>query len=101
MEIRTPRALGALIRTRRRELKLGQEALAARVGVSRPWLSAVERGKPTAEIGLVFRTLAALGLTLDARVEGSIQRDPSPPVRQGIPRVNIDEIVDRHRKSRS
>lgn len=101
MEIRTPRALGALIRTRRRELKLGQEALAARVGVSRPWLSAVERGKPTAEIGLVFRTLAALGLTLDARVESSIQRDPSPPVRQGIPRVNIDEIVDRHRKSRS
>ena len=43
----------------------------------------------------------ALGLTLDARVEGGIQRDSSPPARQGIPRINIDEIVDRHRKSRS
>nr|PZN76872.1 MAG: transcriptional regulator [Pseudomonadota bacterium] len=101
MEIRTPKALGALIRARRRELKLGQEVLAARVGVSRPWLSAVERGKPTAEIGLLLRTLTALGLTLDVRVEGDAQPDSTAPARPSLPQIDIDEIVDRHRKNRS
>jgi len=31
MEVRTPRALGALIRARRRELNFGQEAFAGRL----------------------------------------------------------------------
>lgn len=100
MEVRTPSALGALIRARRRELKLDQATLAARAGVSRPWLSAVEKGKPTAELGLVLRTLAALGLILDIRAEGA-QSDSPPTVRVNLPQIDIDAIVDRHRKSRS
>jgi len=34
--------------------------------VSRRWLSDLEAGKATAEIGLVLRTLDALGIELDA-----------------------------------
>lgn len=100
MEVRTPRALGALIRACRRELNFGQEAFAARVGGSRPWLSAVERGKPTAEMALVLRTLAALGLILDVRAEGGAQPHSSPPARPDLPRIDLNEIVERHRKSR-
>ncbi len=43
-----------------------QTNLAAAAGVSRRWLSDLEAGKATAEIGLILRTLQALGLALDA-----------------------------------
>ena len=56
--------LGHAIRVKRRERGLTQVALAAAAGVSAPWLSAVENGKPGAEIGLIFKVLAALGLSL-------------------------------------
>jgi HTH-type transcriptional regulator/antitoxin HipB len=64
MELRTPRDIGGLIRAYRRALGLDQRGLAARVGVSRLWVSEVERGKPGASLGLVLRTLAELGVTL-------------------------------------
>ena len=101
MEVRTPSALGALIRARRRELKLDQATLAARVGVTRQWLIAVERGKPTVALGLVLRTLAALGLILDVRVEGTPQQYLPSHARPTLPQIDIDGIVNRYRKSRS
>ncbi|WP_394838955.1 helix-turn-helix domain-containing protein [Pendulispora rubella] len=64
MHLRTAKDLGAAIRQRRRELKLGQRTLAERVGVSRQWISECEHGKPRAELGLILRTLRALGLKL-------------------------------------
>jgi HTH-type transcriptional regulator/antitoxin HipB len=64
MNIRTASDLGALVRDRRGAQGLSQEALALRAGVSVRWLKAFEAGKSTAEIGLVLRTLGALGLTL-------------------------------------
>ena len=56
--------LGHAIRLIRREQGMTQAELAARAGVSAPWLSAVENGKPGAEIGLVFKVLGALGRSL-------------------------------------
>ena len=69
MIARTPADLGRLIRARRRALGLGQQELAERVGVSRLWIVEFERGKPRAEVGLVLRTLTALGLALDVAEE--------------------------------
>lgn len=66
MQINTARDIGALIKDRRRALKLSQTYLAARVGVSRPWLAKLEKGKSTAQIGLVLRTLRELGVFIDA-----------------------------------
>jgi len=97
MKVRIPRALGALDRARHRELKLNPTSFASRAGGIQGWLSAIERGKPTAEIGRVLRTLAVLSLILDAHVESSAQRDSSPPARRSLPKIDIDEIVDRHR----
>ena len=75
MRIASARDLGLYARDRRRDLAMTQTNLAAAAGVSRRWLSDLEAGKATAEIGLVLRTLQALGLALDAepvdvRVEG-------------------------------
>jgi HTH-type transcriptional regulator/antitoxin HipB len=64
MMIQTAKDLGALVRDRRGTRGLSQQALAGRAGVSVRWLKAFEAGKSTAEIGLVLRTLGALGLTL-------------------------------------
>lgn len=96
MIVRTPSDLGLLIRSRRRELGLDQRTLAERVGVSRLWIIEFERGKPRAEIGLVLRTLTALGLRLDASTEGAVKR--AGPSRAAPP--DIDAIVDAARKRR-
>ncbi len=66
MRLRTVRDIGALVRDRRRAAGLSQDQLAARAGVSRRWLAALEAGKPGAEVGLVLRTFAALGADLTA-----------------------------------
>ena len=71
MRIRTPAELGALIRDHRKRLRLHQKSLAEKVDVSRQWIVDVEKGKPGAPIGLVLRTLNALGIAFDATTEGS------------------------------
>jgi y4mF family transcriptional regulator len=65
VQTRTSRDLGVVIRAARREQGMTQAQLAAAVGVARSWVIAVERGKSTAEVGLVLRTLAVLGLVAD------------------------------------
>ncbi len=94
MLLRTPNDLGSAIRDRRRRLNLDQSDLARQIGVSRKWIIDVEKGKPRAEIGLVLRTLDALGLrlSLDPAGENAI---PAVPV------ADIDKILDRTRHDRS
>ena len=82
-----------IVRGRRRDLGLTQGALAARVGVSRKWLSEFERGATAPDLGLVVKTLDALGLEISivdpaARPAGP----PSPTV------VDLDAIVAAHRR---
>lgn len=88
--VTTARDIGALIRQRRRELGLGQDELASKVGVSRQWIVAIERGKPGAALGLVLRTLGALQLyvTIDGAEAKTGRRIMVP---------DIDEIVRRAR----
>jgi len=92
MLIRTPADLGAIIRDRRKKLKLGQADLAERIGVNRKWVIGIEQGRVRAELGLVLRALDALGLRLDASPENvGSPRAPS---------VNIDNIVAAARKGK-
>ena len=60
MLIRSPADLGAIIRERRKQLKLDQAELAKRIGVSRQWLVGVEQGHPRAALGLVLRAIDTL-----------------------------------------
>lgn len=97
MQLRTPRDIGGLIRTRRRALGLDQRSLAQRVGVSRLWIGEVEHGKPGASLGLVLQTLAELGVTLsasDAPGSGQSAQADIPPVDS----PDIDAIVEAARR---
>ena len=79
----TPRDLAAAVRGRRLSLGLSQAEVARRAGVSRPWLSAVETGKPTVEFGLVLELLDVLGLGLQVEIP------PSSP-----DSVDLDAILE-------
>jgi len=94
MRIRTPTDLGALIRDRRTKLGLSQATLAQKVGVSRQWIVAVEKGKPRAEIGLLLRTVRALGIALMAETEAVGKKRGSSAA------VDIDSIVAAARERR-
>lgn len=87
MRITSPRDLGLFVQDRRRHLGQSQTELAEAANVSRRWLSNLEAGKPTAEIGLVFRTLDALGIILDARL------DQVPPGQ-----LDLDEYLSKFKR---
>ena len=78
MRISSARDLGLFVRDRRQNLDMTQAELAAAANVSRRWLTNLESGKPTAEIGLVLRTLDALGLVLDAELDATGIWRPRP-----------------------
>lgn len=97
MYVRTPSDLGSAIREQRRRLNVSQQKLADDVGVSRQWLVEVERGKTRAELGLVLKTLAALGLRValdDGKTVGRSDQAVAPPP------PDIDAIVARARKEK-
>jgi DNA-binding XRE family transcriptional regulator len=59
-----------------------QAQLADNVGVTRAWVIAIEQGKSRAEIALVLRTFATLGLVADVV--------PAPVLLGGI---DLDELL--------
>ena len=69
MKISTPAELGAYIRDRRKARGLSQDDLAKLVPASQKWVSEVENGKTTAEIGQVMRLLSVLGVSIDLGAE--------------------------------
>ena len=92
MLIRTPADLGAVIRDRRKRLKLDQSTLAKRIGVGRQWIIEVEHGHPRAELGLVLRALDALAIHLDASSEAANSHCSTRPA------VDINAIVAKAKK---
>lgn len=64
MKIKSVEELGKAIRTRRKELHYTQAFLAEFTGFSVSFISDVERGKATAEIGKTLQLLMILGLDL-------------------------------------
>jgi HTH-type transcriptional regulator/antitoxin HipB len=79
MLIYSAKDLSALIRTERKKKGWTQEDLANRAEVSIPWLSQLERGKATVQLGLVLRILKELQLSLrigNDHDRGAPQTDP-------------------------
>lgn len=64
VSIKTPKDLGSVIRERRKKAKLTQKRAAALAGVGVRFLSELERGKPTAQIGKTLKVAQLLGLEL-------------------------------------
>ncbi len=95
--LRTPAAIGALLKDRRRALGLDQADLAAQIGVSRLWVNQVERGKPGASLGLVLRALAALGIELSGHALDK-QGEKRPSAVAPIVAPDIDAVVANSRR---
>jgi len=89
MRIRTPLEFGLVIREKRRQRKLSQAELARKVGVSRQWIVAVERGKSRSELSLVLQTLNVLNISLSVDVER-----PPPASDATIEPVDIDAVIE-------
>ncbi|MEA1928860.1 MAG: helix-turn-helix transcriptional regulator [Candidatus Auribacterota bacterium] len=62
MITQSPEQLGAVIRARRRELKVTQKDLALTCGTGLRFIIDLEKGKPTCQIGKILQVLQALGL---------------------------------------
>lgn len=58
-------ALGDRLRDARLRRRVSQEAMAARVGVSRPTLRHLEQGDPSVNLSTLARALTVLGLEAD------------------------------------
>ena len=74
---------------------LSQTVLARKVGVGRQWVVAIERGKSRAELGLVLRTLSALGLSITSEADN---RPPRPA--DDLATIDIDAVVSNARHER-
>ena len=89
--LRSVTDVSAVIHDARRALGLSQRELAERVGVSRQWVVEIEGGKSRAELGLVLRTLDALGVRLV--VDDGSER--SPAIASLVTGADIDALLDR------
>jgi HTH-type transcriptional regulator/antitoxin HipB len=91
MRVNTPRDVAAAVRGRRIGLGMSQADLARRAGVSRPWVSQVEAGKPTAQLSMVIRLLEALDLQIEIAEPGSEAADETAS-------VDLDELLEEYRR---
>jgi HTH-type transcriptional regulator / antitoxin HipB len=64
---RTPTQLGAVLRRRRQEMGLSQDAFASRTHLRQATISALENSATDARLGTLFEALAILDLELVVR----------------------------------
>lgn len=91
------RDIGRLIRAQRQDLGWSQAELAQRLDTSRRWVSEIEHGKSTAQVGLVLAALQTLGF--DLRVEHSSRRGESREQGVGATQLStadLGKILSRH-----
>lgn len=90
-------ALGKIIARARAQRGLSQAALASMLGSSQAWVSEVESGKPTAQLGKVLRALTALGVRLEAMTLASAEPVAGRKARRGArSRTSLDELLASH-----
>ncbi len=77
MRIRTARDIGILIREARKRRGLSQAALAKLLNTTQTWVSWIENGKPTAEIGSVLLALTTLGVEMNYNLPSGLPGDTS------------------------
>ena len=92
MLVKTPADIGRLIRGARTAAGLTQSQLASRCDTNQAWISLVENGKDTVEIGTVMKVLSVLRLSLDATETGTPVSDAAAGFADDFP--DIDSIVD-------
>jgi y4mF family transcriptional regulator len=85
--------IGKIVAAARRHRKLTQAELAQAIGSTQAWVSEVEQGKETAQIGKVLRALSHLGVRLQTGVvPWSARRSPAPESKS----VALSDIIAAH-----
>lgn len=70
MQVNDSVSLGQAIRNRRKELSYTQKYISEVTGFSMSFLSDLENGKPTCEIGKTLHIMNMLGLNLNVEARG-------------------------------
>jgi HTH-type transcriptional regulator / antitoxin HipB len=99
MKVTRPEDVGSLIRQRRLDLKLTQAQLAERLDATQKYISRLEAGKPTVQLGGVLKVFRELGIGLlvdfdNVSSEGPPTAEPDRKRRNRGPRFSIDRLVD-------
>jgi y4mF family transcriptional regulator len=85
--------IGKIIAAARRHHSLTQAELAKAIGSTQAWVSEVEQGKETAQIGKVLRALSHLGVRLQTGVvPWSAVKSATPEPRS----VSLSDIITAH-----
>ncbi len=64
MKKTTPEQIGKIVKETRRSMKMTQKELALTSGAGLRFISELEKGKPTCQLGKVLTVLNTLGITL-------------------------------------
>jgi len=83
--------IGKIIRAARTTRCMSQAELARLLGTTQAWISEVEKGKDTAQIGLVLRVLAQLNVRLRADEPLNDMKPVKGPRKRS---VNLDRIIE-------
>ena len=70
MQVNDSISLGQVIRNRRKELAYTQKYISEITGFSMSFLSDLENGKPTCEIGKTLHLMNLLGLNINVEARG-------------------------------
>lgn len=70
-------ALGALVRARRKALKVSATALAEAAGMSRVSVHRIEQGEPSVTMGAYLNVLAALGMVFSTKTGDEPSTNPA------------------------
>src|ERR1700753_1437479 len=82
--------IGKIIRTARLRQKLSQAELARLLGTTQAWISEVEKGKETAQIGMILRALTHLGIRLRTDEATQDAKESHSPAEKG---VDLDKLI--------
>lgn len=97
MWARSAAEVGKIIAAARRHRRLTQTELARAVGTTQSWVSEVEQGKDTAQIGKILRTLSYLGVRLETGVVPWGEPKTRRSSRTG---ASLSDIIDAHIRPR-
>jgi y4mF family transcriptional regulator len=78
MWAQSTKEIGSIIAAARRQRQLTQAQLAKAVGVTQHWISAIEQGKESAQIGKVLQVLSFLGVRLQVGEASWMVNEPPP-----------------------
>src|SRR5271165_3415195 len=85
--------VGKIIMAARRHRGLTQTELARAIGATQAWVSEVEQGKDTAQIGKILRTLGYLGVRLET---GVVPWNEPKSRRRARAGVSLSDLINAH-----